>query len=214
MTVEREISSIETANINKETLDAMKGASQAMKTIHGDLSIDKVDQTMETLRDQHAISQEIAEALTQGNMNGVDEDELDEELAELQQEALDKELLKTGSVPVSDHIHSLPNAAKGERKSLERKEHDRLLLLLLPLVCKSAETDMVLQSPLQAKESNKSKRTTRRRSYGSFKQRWLCNAGNIEFVARGAEEYSLSGVVSFGSKTPQTQVACRAGFSG
>lgn len=46
MTVEREISSIETANINKETLDAMKNASAAMKQIHGGLTVDKVDQTM------------------------------------------------------------------------------------------------------------------------------------------------------------------------
>jgi hypothetical protein len=46
MTLESEIYSIETANINKETLDAMKNASSAMKQIHGGLTIDKVDQTM------------------------------------------------------------------------------------------------------------------------------------------------------------------------
>jgi charged multivesicular body protein 4A/B len=117
MTVEREISSIETANINKETLDAMKNAQQAMKKIHGGLTIDKVDQTMEELREQHAVGEEIAEALTQGSMaTGVDEDELDEELAELQQEELDNKMLKTGSVPVSDQIQRLPNAGVGERE--------------------------------------------------------------------------------------------------
>ena len=46
MTVEREIASIETANINKETFDAMKNASSAMKQIHGNLNIDRVDATM------------------------------------------------------------------------------------------------------------------------------------------------------------------------
>jgi Snf7 len=46
MTLEREIYNIETANINKETLEAMKNASKAMKEIHGGLTIDKVDQTM------------------------------------------------------------------------------------------------------------------------------------------------------------------------
>lgn len=117
MTVEREISSIETANINKETLDAMKNAQVAMKKIHGGLTIDKVDQTMEDLREQHAVGEEIAEALTQGAVGtGVDEDELDEELAELQQEELDNKMLKTGSVPVSDQIQRLPNAAVGERE--------------------------------------------------------------------------------------------------
>ena len=117
MTVEREISSIETANINKETLDAMKNAQKAMAGIHGGLTIDKVDQTMEDLREQHAIGEEIAEALTQGGVGqGVDEEDLDEELAELQQEELDNKMLKTGTVPVSDKIHSMPNAAQGERE--------------------------------------------------------------------------------------------------
>jgi charged multivesicular body protein 4 len=49
MTLEREIYSIETANINKETLEAMKNASKAMKDIHGGLTIEKVDQTMYVL---------------------------------------------------------------------------------------------------------------------------------------------------------------------
>lgn len=111
MTVEREIGSIESANINKETLDAMKNASHAMKNIHGDLTVDKVDQTMEDLREQHAVGEEIAEALTQGaQTTGIDEDELDEELAELQQEQLDERMLKTGSVPVSDQIQRMPSA--------------------------------------------------------------------------------------------------------
>jgi charged multivesicular body protein 4 len=111
MTVEREIGSIESANINKETLDAMKNASKAIQNIHGGLTVDQVDQTMEDLREQHAVGEEIAEALTQGaQTSGVDEDELDEELAELQQEQLDERMLKTGSVPVHDQIQRMPNA--------------------------------------------------------------------------------------------------------
>jgi len=46
MTLEREVYSIETANINKETLDAMKNAGAAMKHIHAGLTIDKVDDVM------------------------------------------------------------------------------------------------------------------------------------------------------------------------
>ena len=107
MTVEREIGSIESANINKETLDAMKNASNAIKQIHGGLTVDQVDQTMEDLREQHAVGEEIAEALTQGaGTVGVDEDEL----AELQQEQLDERMLKTGSVPVHDQIQRMPSA--------------------------------------------------------------------------------------------------------
>ena len=71
----------------------------------------------EDLEEQHAISKEIATALTTGSSaNAVDDDELEAEFADLQQEELDNKMLKTGTVPVSDQIHRLPNAAQGERK--------------------------------------------------------------------------------------------------
>jgi len=125
MTVEREIGSIESANINKETLDAMRNASKAIQNIHGGLTVDQVDQTMEDLREQHAVGEEIAEALTQGaQTSGVDEDELDEELAELQQEALDERMLKTGSVPVHDQIQRMPNAPTKNTPTAEEDDEE------------------------------------------------------------------------------------------
>jgi len=125
MTVEREIGSIESANINKETLDAMRNASKAIQNIHGGLTVDQVDQTMEDLREQHAVGEEIAEALTQGaQTSGVDEDELDEELAELQQEALDERMLKTGSVPVHDQIQRMPNAPTKNTPTAEEEDEE------------------------------------------------------------------------------------------
>ena len=47
--LENQIYSIEAANINQETLNAMKNAGKAMKDIHGNLNIDKVDQIMYVL---------------------------------------------------------------------------------------------------------------------------------------------------------------------
>jgi hypothetical protein len=44
--LEQQIYSIEAANINRETLLAMEKAGKAMADIHGNLSIDKVDDTM------------------------------------------------------------------------------------------------------------------------------------------------------------------------
>jgi len=119
MNLEGQIASIETANINKETLDALNNAKKAMVDIHGGLTIDKVDATMEELEEQHAISREIASALTQSSgANAVDDDELEAEFADMQQEELDNKMLKTGSVPVSDQVQRLPNAAQGERESI------------------------------------------------------------------------------------------------
>lgn len=45
-TLEQQINSIESANINKETLAAMSNANAAMKQIYGGLTVDKVDATM------------------------------------------------------------------------------------------------------------------------------------------------------------------------
>src|SRR5437762_9012362 len=46
MQIEQQIYSIEAANINQETLNAMKNAGSAMKLIHSGLTIEKVDATM------------------------------------------------------------------------------------------------------------------------------------------------------------------------
>lgn len=47
----------------------------------------------------------------------MDEAELEDELADLEQEQLDNKMLKTGSVPVSDEVHRLPSVVNGEGKS-------------------------------------------------------------------------------------------------
>ncbi|KAL9053235.1 MAG: hypothetical protein Q9162_004902 [Coniocarpon cinnabarinum] len=130
MTVEREIASIETANINKETFVAMTNASKAMKQIHGNLNIDRVDATMEDLREQHAIGEEIAQTLTTGaQADALDEDDLNEELESMQQEQLDERMVGAGKVPVGDKIDrerlpSMPSAPVSATKSRQEQEED------------------------------------------------------------------------------------------
>ncbi|OQN95654.1 hypothetical protein B0A48_18178 [Cryoendolithus antarcticus] len=152
MTLEKEISSIESANINKETLDAMTNASKAMKTIHGGLTVDKVDQVMEDLREQHAVGEEIADALAQGaTSTAIDEDELDEELAELQQEQLDEKMLKTGSVPISDQIQRVPNVPnapiRGRAAAEEEDEEEELRKLQAEMAMYTGISLEVLRQP-------------------------------------------------------------------
>lgn len=79
----------------------------------------------EDLREQHAIGEEISEAITSGVTNtGIDEDELDDELAELQQEQLDEQMLNTGNVPVGDKVGRLPQAPQAEVKGKARVEEE------------------------------------------------------------------------------------------
>ncbi|KAM4057596.1 snf7 domain-containing protein [Hirsutella rhossiliensis] len=120
-TLEQQINSIESANINRETLAAMEKASHAMKQIHGKLTPEKVDETMEKLRDQNALSEEIVTAITGASITDpIDDGELEDELDQLQQEQLDEAILKTGNVPVSDAVHTMPSPANAEPVSNRR----------------------------------------------------------------------------------------------
>ncbi|KAF4496779.1 vacuolar-sorting SNF7 [Fusarium agapanthi] len=121
-TLEQQINSIESANINKETLAAMSNANAAMKQIYGGLTVDKVDATMDELREHNAMSDEIVNAITSNSLGEpIDEDELENELDELQQEQLDEQMLKTGTVPVSDAVHKLPTPAREEPVSSKKQ---------------------------------------------------------------------------------------------
>lgn len=44
----------------------------------------------------------------------IDEDELETELAALEQEKLDEDMLKTGTMPVMSPLNGLPNGPKGD----------------------------------------------------------------------------------------------------
>ncbi|CAH0014751.1 unnamed protein product [Clonostachys rhizophaga] len=121
-TLEQQINSIESANINRETLAAMEKANGAMKEIYRNLTPEKVDQTMEGLREHNNMSKEIVDIMANsGGQDLIDEGELDEELELLQQEQLDEQILKTGNVPVSDAVHKLPTVANTEPVSSRKQ---------------------------------------------------------------------------------------------
>ncbi|KAL8937928.1 MAG: hypothetical protein Q9216_004167 [Gyalolechia sp. 2 TL-2023] len=116
--LEQQIYSIESANINQETLAAMKNAGAAMKTIHGKMTMEDVDVTMEQLREQHELTQEIGNAITSMPITEpIDEDELETELADMEQEKLNERMLDPGTVPVADNLGRMPNAVQGDGKS-------------------------------------------------------------------------------------------------
>ena len=72
----------------------------------------------EQLREQHELTQEIGNAITSMPITEpIDEDELEADLAVIEQEKLDEKMLDTGTVPVADGLSKLPKAADGPRKS-------------------------------------------------------------------------------------------------
>lgn len=64
----------------------------------------------------------------------VDEADLEAELEELQQEQLDEQMLKTGTVPVADAVHKMPSPANQERKSriLQAMYHPSQMMMTNP----------------------------------------------------------------------------------
>lgn len=124
-TLEQQINAIESANINRETLAAMEKAGEAMKQIHGKLTPEKVDETMERLREQNVLSEEIVNAITSNPLSGEMEDsDVERELEQLQQEQLDEQMIGTGTVPVSDAVHKMPTVANGKIPDKAVQEDD------------------------------------------------------------------------------------------
>ncbi|OAX33933.1 Snf7-domain-containing protein [Rhizopogon vinicolor AM-OR11-026] len=125
--LELQINTLESANMNAETLGAMKKASDVLASIHGNMDIDKVDATMAKINEQKDIANEIAEALA--NPSGVlefDDEELKAELADLEQETLDERLAGAEHVPL--HIPAGARRVEERRKILTVEDDEETQL--------------------------------------------------------------------------------------
>lgn len=93
--LETQLLAIENANVNMETLKAMKAGSATMRSMHGELNVDKVDATMDDIREQMDLANEINAAISTplGMDYGLDEEELDAELEQLEQSEMEKAML-------------------------------------------------------------------------------------------------------------------------
>ncbi|KAI8064621.1 Snf7 family [Gongronella butleri] len=120
MTIETQMMAIENANVNLETMGAMRAGAEAMKNIHGTMDINKVDATMDDIRDQMDFATEISDAISRPiGIDDLDEDELLNELEELEQEELDAKMLDTpGPALVT------PNVPTHEPERATRVEND------------------------------------------------------------------------------------------
>jgi len=127
VTLEQQIHSIESANINAETLRVMKDAGKAMQSIHSGMKIDDVETTMEQIQDQHMLAAEISEALSRGvATDAIDEGELEEELEAMQQESLDQKLLGAETAP-SQPVRAPAAPVKVQpQKTAEEEEEEEL----------------------------------------------------------------------------------------
>lgn len=93
MTIEEQVLAIESANVNLEAMNAMREGAKTMKTIHKNMSVDQVDDTMAEIQEQMDVAAEISTAISQpiGDPYAADDD-LEAELEALEQEDLNDKL--------------------------------------------------------------------------------------------------------------------------
>lgn len=98
-----------------------------------------------------------------------DEGELEDELAELEQEALDTKMLDSGNVPVSDQVHRLPAAVNPESE------------FLFFVFSTQFAANKKPQSN-RRRRYNLPRWMTRKRSYESCRPRWPCDTARFDFA--------------------------------
>ncbi|CEL54571.1 Vacuolar-sorting protein SNF7 OS=Cryptococcus neoformans var, neoformans serotype D (strain JEC21 / ATCC MYA-565) GN=SNF7 PE=3 SV=1 [Rhizoctonia solani AG-1 IB] len=112
-------------NNKTETMAAMKQGAQALRDIHGNLTIDKVDSTMDQVREQMELTNEISEAISNPLNMGVDidEDELKDQLAELEQEELNDRLMGADRAPLhTPAVTTGPSTVSAGRSKAEEED--------------------------------------------------------------------------------------------
>lgn len=109
-TIEMQREALESANTNTAVLTTMKNASDAMKSVHQNMDVDQVHDMMDDIAEQQDVAREISDAISNPVAFGqdIDEEELEKELEELEQEALDKELL---GIESTDELPNVPATA-------------------------------------------------------------------------------------------------------
>uniref|UniRef100_A0A7S2SLG1 Uncharacterized protein n=1 Tax=Mucochytrium quahogii TaxID=96639 RepID=A0A7S2SLG1_9STRA len=111
LNLEQQCMALESTAVTKDIVDAMKQGKTAMQTVTAGLDADAVadlqDDIAELQQDQQAIDEAISTPIT----FGMDEDELEDELAELEAMGLEEEMNELPTVPTtaaSSAVDKLP----------------------------------------------------------------------------------------------------------
>lgn len=122
---------LETAAFNAGTIGVVADAQAELKNIHGDLTVEKVDDVMADMQEGMDQQQEISEALGQQVMGGalIDETDLEAELAGLETEMKQDKLTDAPAVPNARPL-APPAAASSQTTSSAVTEEEAELAAL------------------------------------------------------------------------------------
>lgn len=125
--LDNNLMALESANLNAETMKAMQQGAKAMKQIHGNMNLDKVDQTMDEIEEQVVLGQEISNAISRPMGNEIDDDELEDELQALEQEVLEEKMVGVGRAPVGGITSSTQAQSNKASKVVEEDDEEEEL---------------------------------------------------------------------------------------
>jgi charged multivesicular body protein 4 len=133
LTLENQIYSLESANMQKAVIDALELGNKSIKQINNNLNSDKIDELMDDIQEQTDNSNAINQALSQNLQQVYDDPDLLEELEKLEAENAEEDINKQcdnicgilPSIPKED-IPIIPNISKklseDEEMELEMKQ--------------------------------------------------------------------------------------------
>lgn len=101
MRVTEQQNMLEDAQMHVQTVAAMQQAAKAQKATMAEYRIEKVDQVMDEIQNVADQAAEIQQALAMplGGAIGIDDDDIEAELADLESQQLDEELMQPALIP-------------------------------------------------------------------------------------------------------------------
>ena len=126
LTLENQIYSLESANMQKSVIDALELGNKSIKNINKDLNPDKIDELMDDIQEQTDNSNAINQALSQNLQQVYDDPDLLEELEQLESEKNEND--NENDIDISG---SLPNIPK----------EDILIIPIIPIISKILSED-------------------------------------------------------------------------
>ena len=111
--LEQQIASLEGAAVNIDIFQAMRSAQQAQAQARGNVDVDTVEDLMVDIEEEKAIHDEISGAISRPLDDGLDEDDLEAELAALEAEDLQDDLLDVSAVAAAPAAAAAPAPAQG-----------------------------------------------------------------------------------------------------
>ncbi|CDQ56050.1 charged multivesicular body protein 4c [Oncorhynchus mykiss] len=124
-TIEFQREALENANTNTEVLKTMGYAAKAIKGVHQNMDLDKIDSLMQDITESQEVAQEICDAISRPFGDAFDEDELLAELAELELEESMTNMGRVPSVPTAKLPTSkLPSTRPSQRTPSKKKAED------------------------------------------------------------------------------------------